>query len=122
MRTFAPTENTVIEFNEALNRGDVDGMMRLMTDDCMFENTYPAPDGTAYRGKDAVRRFWEDFFLASPHAHIEVEEIFATADRCILRWRYNWAAADGQTGHVRGVDVYRVQDGLIREKLSYVKG
>ena len=29
---------TVLAFNEALNRHDVDGMMLLMTDDCVFEN------------------------------------------------------------------------------------
>ena len=41
----------VLEFNEAFNRHDVAGMMRLMSDDCVFENTDPAPDGTVYSGK-----------------------------------------------------------------------
>ncbi|CAG1772762.1 partial limonene-1,2-epoxide hydrolase, partial [uncultured bacterium] len=35
----------VTRFNDALNARDVDAMMRLMTDDCVFENTFPAPDG-----------------------------------------------------------------------------
>ncbi len=30
--------------------------------------------------------------------------------------------AAGTKGHVRGVDVFRVKDGLSSEKLSYVKG
>ena len=29
---------------------------------------------------------------------------------------------DGAAGHVRGVDVLRFRDGLVAEKLSYVKG
>ncbi len=29
--------------------------------------------------------------------------------------------SDGE-GHVRGVDVFRVRDGKVAEKLSYVKG
>ena len=29
---------------------------------------------------------------------------------------------DGTPGHVRGVDVFRVRDGKVAEKLSYVKG
>ena len=37
----------VLEFNEAFNRHDVPGMMKLITEDCIFENTNPAPDGTA---------------------------------------------------------------------------
>ncbi len=38
-------------------------------------------------------------------------------DRVVQRWRYSWA-----DGHIRGVDVMRVRDGLVAEKLSYVKG
>lgn len=107
----------VLEFNEAFNRHDVPGMMQLMSDDCVFENTYPSPDGTIYSGKEAVTRFWEDFFRDSPHAHIEIEEIFGMGDRCIMRWKYSWG-----DGHVRGVDVFKVENGAITEKLSYVKG
>ena len=107
----------VLEFNEAFNRHDVPGMMQLMSDDCVFENTYPAPDGTTYTGKEAVTRFWEDFFRDSPHAHIEIEETFGMGDRCIMRWKYSWG-----DGRVRGVDVFKVEGGSITEKLSYVKG
>lgn len=107
----------VIEFNEAFNRHDVAGMMQLMSDDCIFENTDPAPDGTVYSGKEAVTRFWQDFFRESPNAHIEIEEIFGLGLRCVMRWRYEWA-----DGHVRGVDIFKLKDGLICEKLSYVKG
>jgi hypothetical protein len=42
--------------------------------------------------------------------------------RCIMRWRYDWVDEAGNAGHVRGVDIVRVQNGLIVEKLSYVKG
>jgi ketosteroid isomerase-like protein len=112
----------VLEFNEAFNRHDVAGMMRLMSEDCIFENTAPAPDGTVYSGKEAVTRFWEDFFRQSPHAHIEIEEIFGMGNRSIMRWRYHWIDETGNKGHVRGVDIFQVRDGLIYQKLSYVKG
>lgn len=112
----------ILEFNKALNRHDVSGMMGLMSDDCVFENTGPAPDGAVYSGKEAVTRFWQDFFRQSPQARLEIEEIFGFGNRCILRWKYHWVDAAGEEGHVRGVDVYRVENGLISEKLSYVKG
>lgn len=107
----------VIKFNEAFNRHDVASMMALMSDDCVFENTQPAPDGTRYAGQKAVTQFWQDFFRDAPQAHIDIEEIFGLGERCIMRWRYSWG-----DGHVRGVDVFRVTGSLIREKLSYVKG
>jgi len=112
----------VLDFNDAFNRHDVAGMMQLMSDDCVFENTHPAPDGTKYSGKEAVTRFWQEFFTESPHAHIKIEDIFGMGFRCVMRWRYDWVDEAGEKGHVRGVDVYQVKDGLICEKLSYVKG
>lgn len=113
----------VLEFNDAFNRHDVAGMMKLMSDDCVFENTDPAPDGTVYSGREAVTHFWQDFFRDSPQAHIEIEEIFGLGNnRCVMRWKYSWVDAAGNRGHVRGVDVFKLKDGLISEKLSYVKG
>ena len=112
----------VLAFNEAFNRHDVDGMMQLMSEDCVFENTSPAPDGEVYSGKEAVTQFWQDFFRESHDAHIEIEEIFGLGERCVMRWRYNWEDAERKYGHVRGVDIFRVRDNLINEKFSYVKG
>lgn len=112
----------VLEFNDAFNKHDVAGLMKLMTDDCVFENTDPAPDGTTYSGKQAVTQFWQNFFQESPKAHIDIEEIFGQGNRCVMRWKYSWGeTAEGQ-GHVRGVDVFKVREGLISEKFSYVKG
>ena len=108
---------TVMEFNDAFNRHDVTGMMQLTSDDTVFENTHPSPDGTKFSGKDAVTKFWDDFFRESPNAHIDIEEIFGFGNRCVMRWSYTWG-----DGHVRGVDVFKLKDGLISEKLSYVKG
>jgi steroid delta-isomerase-like uncharacterized protein len=118
----ADTLSVIQRFHDAFNRHEVDAIMALMTDDCIFENTSPPPDGERYAGAAAVRTFWETLFRNSPHAHFAVEEIFASADRGVLRWRYTWQDASGQSGHIRGVDILRVRDGKVAEKLSYVKG
>lgn len=122
MSKLESSTRVVLAFNEAFNRHDVAGMMQLMSHDCIFENTDPAPDGTVYSGKEAVTDFWQAFFRESPQAHIEIEEIFGLGERCIMRWRYSWVDRAGENGHVRGVDIFRVRNGSIREKLSYVKG
>lgn len=108
---------TVLQFNDAFNKHEVSAMMALMSEDCLFENTTPAPDGTAYQGKAAVTQFWQTFFQGSPQARIEIEEIFGLGEHCVMRWTYRWG-----DGHVRGVDIFKVRKGLITEKLSYVKG
>lgn len=112
---------TVHRFNDAFNRHDVDAVMALMTDDCVFDNTRPPPDGERIVGQAAVRAFWAEFFRRSPDARFDTEEIFAAGDRCVVRWTYHWVK-DGKPGHVRGVDIFRVQDGKVAEKLSDVKG
>jgi len=116
------TLEAIERFNEAFGRHDVDGMMKVMTDDCVFENTCPPPDGERYEGMERVRGFWERFFRSSPGAVFETEEIFAAGDRCLVRWFYRWVDESGKPGHVRGVDVFRVRGGKVAEKLSYVKG
>jgi ketosteroid isomerase-like protein len=107
----------VDRFNEAFNRHDVDAVMALMTDDCVFDGTSPAPDGKRFVGQEAVRKVWEELFRSTPDARFEAEEIFAAGDRCVVRWRYTFGGK-----HIRGADVIRVRDGKVAEKLAYVKG
>ena len=118
----AATVAAVERFNEAFSRHDVDAVMAAMTEDCVFENTSRPPDGERFEGRSAVRAFWERFFRSSPSAVFETEDTFACRDRCVVRWVYRWVDGDGKPGHVRGVDVFRVRDGKVAEKLSYVKG
>ena len=115
------TAEVIEKFNDAFNRHDVQGVMALMTDDCVFENTYPAPDGERFEGQEAVRRSWEELFSSSPHSVFETEEMITLGDRCVVRWIYNWTNTEGP-GHIRGVDVFRVREGKVAEKLAYVKG
>jgi ketosteroid isomerase-like protein len=118
----ANTIKTVERFNDAFNRHDVDDIMALMTDDCVFESTSPAPDGMRSQGQKAVRSVWQELFKSSPNASFETEEVFAAGDRCVVRWVYHWVGQDGKPGHIRGLDLFRIRDGKVAEKLSYVKG
>jgi ketosteroid isomerase-like protein len=109
-------EEAVTRFSAAFDRKDVDAVMAAMTEDCVFESTSP-PDGARYEGQAAVRAAWEDLFASSPDALFSTEELIMCGDRAIARWRYEWS-----DGHVRGIDVFRLRDGLVAEKFSYVKG
>ena len=111
----------VERFNQAFGSGDVDAILALMTDDCIFENTFPAPDGERVVGQAAMRQFCETFFSGTDKPRFSTEEIFAAGDRVITRWRFDWGEGESG-GHVRGVDVNRVRDGKVAEKLAYVKG
>jgi ketosteroid isomerase-like protein len=109
-------------FNDAIDRHDVQSAAEMMTADCIFEDTEPAPNGTRYGGREAFRKFFEDLFATTPGAAFEVEETFFLGDRAVQRWTYRWSGAGGLAGHVRGADIFRFRGGRIAEKLSYVKG
>jgi ketosteroid isomerase-like protein len=111
------TMNAAVQrFQKAFDARDVDAVMAAMTPDCVFEDTSP-PDGRRHVGAEAVRTAWETLFAASSESAFSTEEVIDAGDRVVVRWRYTW---DG--GHVRGVDVFTVRDGLVAEKLAYVKG
>jgi ketosteroid isomerase-like protein len=103
-------------FGAAWARHDLDAALSFVSDDCVFDATGPAPDGTRHVGPEQIRAAWKEIF-DDANARFEPEETFASGDRVVQRWRYSW---DG--GHVRGVDVMTVRDGRITEKFSYVKG
>lgn len=84
-------------FNLAFNNHDVDGVMNCMTEDCVFENTNPMPDGTRLEGAIAIREYWGKFFTSNPDARFEAEEVFATDNRCVVRWVYH-KTKDGKPG------------------------
>jgi ketosteroid isomerase-like protein len=115
------TADTVTRFNAALNRHDAAAVAALLTDDTVFENTGPVPDGTRVEGKPAVAAFWEKWIAANADAVFETEDMFVAGDRCTVRWIYR-KMRNGQPWHLRGVDVFTVRDGKIAAKLSYVKG
>jgi len=106
----------VERFGAAWAAHDLEAALALSTPDCVFDATGPAPDGMASTGPDEIRAAWKAIF-DDTNAVFEAEETFAAGDRVVQRWRYDWG-----TGHVRGVDLFRVRDGKVSEKFSYVKG
>jgi hypothetical protein len=107
--------DVVDAFGAACNAHDLDAAIGLCAEDVVFESTAP-PDGDRVVGRSALREVWTPIF-DNPASHVEVEERIVAGDRVVERVRYSWG-----DGHVRAIDLYRVSDGKIAEKLSYVKG
>jgi ketosteroid isomerase-like protein len=115
------TRTVIDRFNQALNRHEVQIFEPLLTDDTVFEDTSPAPDGRRVEGKAAVLTFWREWLVRNPDARFEAEEIIVSGNRAVVRWVYR-KVRNGQPWHLRGVDVFTVRDGKVAAKLAYVKG
>jgi ketosteroid isomerase-like protein len=102
-------------FNAAWDAHDLDATLALVTEDCVFESARPAANGQRVQGRDELRRVWGPSF-ARGGAAMEIEALFAAGDRVVQQWRF----VHGDQV-VRGVDLLRVRDGRISEKLGYVK-
>jgi ketosteroid isomerase-like protein len=120
--TTIATIDIVQSYNEAFNKGDVDGVMAAMTGDCVVESPMLPPDVTRYEGQEAVRALWKEFFQSSSKIEFDTDDMFASGDQCLGQWLFTSVGQDGQPGRVRGVDLFKARDGKVAEKLVYVKG
>jgi ketosteroid isomerase-like protein len=121
MKPADPARIVIDGFNQAFNRHDVDALSAWLTDDTVFEDTSPAPDGRRIEGKAAVVEFWRVWFGRNRDAVFETEDVIVCGDRAVVRWIYR-KVRNGQPWHLRGVDVFTVRDGKVAAKLAYVKG
>ncbi len=101
------SERNALAYKEAFNKQDIDGILALLSDDCLFE---PINDGVIFRGKNEISMALAEAFTSAPK--LEIEEIFGVGLHVILRWRMN---------DQRGVDIFKFRGDLICEKLSYIK-
>jgi ketosteroid isomerase-like protein len=115
------TRRAIDSFNQLFNKHDADGLAALLTEDTVFEDTSPAPDGLQIEGKAAVVEFWRGWFARNPDARFDAEEIIVCGNRAVVRWVYR-KMRNGQPWHLRGADIFTVRDGKIAAKLAYVKG
>lgn len=115
------TRAAIDHFNEAFNRHDADALAGCLTEDTVFEDTSPAPDGRRIDGKTAVVEFWRAWFARNADAHFDAEEIIVSGNRAVVPWVYR-KMRNGQPWHLRGVDIFTVRDGKVAAKLAYVKG
>jgi ketosteroid isomerase-like protein len=115
------TRAAIESFNEAFGRHDADALAAFLTEDTVFEDTSPAPDGRRVEGKKAVVDFWRAWFARNADARFEAEDVIVSGNRATVLWVYR-KLRNGEPWHLRGVDVFTVKDGKVAAKLAYVKG
>jgi ketosteroid isomerase-like protein len=74
----------VREIIEALNRGDIEGMLERMHPDFEWRPLEASPAaGGMYRGHEQVRRYVEDWLSTFDDLRLELEEPTEVADRVV---------------------------------------
>lgn len=111
------TAEIMRRFNDVFQLHDPSALPGLIAEDCVIENTTPAPDGARHVGRQACVGLWSAI-ATQPGTRFDLEETFVASERATIRWRY--FMTDGNS--VRGVNLMRVEHGLIVEAMGYVKG
>ena len=113
------TKEVVQKFHESFDRHDPKAMEELVADDCVIENTTPAPNGTRLVGKAACLENWQGLATSTGTWFVR-EEVLVVGERVVIRWRYCWGEDDTQS--IRGLNLMRVIGGKIVEAMGYIKG
>ena len=108
---------------EAWNRHDLDALMSLFADDCVFEAS--AGDGvcgTRHQGKGEVRNAFGQVFDSMPDAQWGDGRHYRLAPGYgVSEWTLTGTLSDGRRIEVNGCDFLRVRNGEIVVKNSYRK-
>jgi steroid delta-isomerase-like uncharacterized protein len=84
-----------------------------------------------FRGKEAVRAFFQELFAAMPDFDISVERVVADEGAVAVKWRadatfsnapFQGIRPTGRRVSLRGVDFFEIEDGLIRRNTIFYDG
>jgi steroid delta-isomerase-like uncharacterized protein len=115
-------EQLLNEFGAAFNRHDLDALMSMMTDDCVFDaSAGDTVDGERHRGQAAVRAAFADVMAQYPDAQWADARHVVAGDRALSEWTFKGTRTDGTRVEVRGCDVFTLRDGKIAIKDSFRK-
>lgn len=112
---------------ELLNGRDLDGVAELQHPDVVDDFVAVG----VYRGRPAVRAFFEELFAAFPDFRLEIEQITANETMAVVQWHargtftggpFQGLASTGASVEVRGVDCMAFEDGRLRHNTIYYDG
>lgn len=108
----------LIEHTDAWNSHDIDRLMRLFADDCMFDASGgPERYGRRFEGRDQVRAAFAEVLDSMPDANWGDGRHFVISDDYgVSEWRLRGTRLD-----VLGCDFLTVRDNRIVRKNSFRK-
>ena len=107
---------------DAFNAHDVDAILSLFTEDCVYDAPRgPAPGGRRFVGKDQVRKGFQARFDGIPDVVWADARHWSSGDRGVSEWTIRGTQSTGEPIEVRGCDLFEFSAGKIRRKDSFWK-
>jgi ketosteroid isomerase-like protein len=105
----------------AINAGDFDGFLAMMTEDVEFTSLIAEAEGAVFRGHGGVREWWETVRGEFAEVRWELLDIRLTGDWIITNFRMSgvlsgvpleqqmWQAAEERDGKISWWSIYRTE-------------
>ncbi|HEU5009869.1 MAG TPA: nuclear transport factor 2 family protein [Gaiellaceae bacterium] len=107
---------------DGFNRHDLDAIMSLFAEDCVFESPRgPDPWGRRFEGRAAVREGLSGRFTTIPDVHYGEGSHFVAGDRGVSEWTLTGTTTAGMRLEVRGCDIWTFRGDEVVLKNSYWK-
>ena len=109
------------QFGEAWTRKNLDGLMSLVTDDCIYVASVGPEPGETFIGRDAVRAGFAALLAYDAGGDSREGRIAILGEVGLAEWAYELRDASGRATLVRGCDIFEFTGTLIRRKDAFRK-
>ena len=107
---------------DAFNRHDIDGVMPVFADDCVFNAVGGAEVfGASFVGTSAIAEAFRGVWKSMPDAEWANHSHFVEGDRGVSEWTFSGTAADGSRIEAEGCDLFTFRNGKIVRKQAFRK-
>ena len=86
-----------------------------------YRSEQPVHPERGFGGRDQVERNWAAMFSGIPDFRAEVLDSAVDGDTAWTEWRWTGTRADGSSVEMRGVTLFRVEDGLVVSGRLYME-
>lgn len=116
-------ERLLVEHTDAWNSHDIDRLLNLFSDDCVFDASGGSePLGRRYQGKAEVRSAFLEVLESMPDAHWgDGQHVAISENYGVSEWRLTGTRLDGTAIDVHGCDFITVRADQIIRKNSFRK-
>ena len=116
------TPDRLARFFDAWNAHDVDTIVDFFTPEgAYYASIGPDDDGTAFRGREEVRRGVAAFLGTYGGVHYTDLQVVVTGDQGFASWTFSGTNGAGESVTYRGVDLFEFEGDLISLKDAFRK-
>ena len=116
------TADDLERYGDAWNAHDIDSIMAIMTEDCIFETAGgPAAWGTRFVGAEIVRNRFVQVWRDITNARWENATHFAEGNHGCSAWTFRGTGSDEAAIELEGCDLFVFRGPRIWKKSTFLK-